>query len=82
MILMVHLGGSQGHPYSYIPGASRALTVGTPYARAARTQVMVPQLPLNAARPLPPDLEGGENEVPQIRGVFLNYEPIHTKNWL
>ena len=48
----------------------------------ARAQVMVPQLPLNAARPLPPDLEGGENEVPQIRGVFLNYEPIHTKNWL
>ena len=43
---------------------------------------MVPQLPLNAAGPLPPDIEGGENEVPQIRGVFLNYEPIHTKNWL
>ena len=48
----------------------------------ARAQVMVPQLPLNVARPLPPDLEGGENEVPPIRGVFLNYEPIHTKKWL
>jgi hypothetical protein len=26
---------------------------------------------------LPP---GGEKLVPQIRGVFLKYDPIHTKN--
>ena len=28
---------------------------------------------------LPP---GCQNEVPQIRGVFRNYDPIHTKKWL
>ena len=27
----------------------------------------------------PPRVSGSENEVPQIRGVFLNYDPIHTK---
>ena len=42
----------------------------------ATPQVMVPQLPFNAATPLPPGVSGSENEVPQIRGVFLNYDPI------
>ena len=45
----------------------------------ARAQVMVPQLPFNATTPLPPRVSGSENEEPQIRGVFLNYDQIHTK---
>ena len=24
---------------------------------------------------------GGQNEVPQIRGVFWNHDPFHTKKW-
>ena len=49
------------------------------YGPESRAQVMVPQLPFNATTPLPPRVSGSENEVPQIRGVFLNYDQIHTK---